>query len=68
MLLTIEDIWSLKDDNTDFTIKGVFTWGKSHRDDFVISYRVYMMTVSLPTMLTLKLNQNRKYGVYRRRQ
>ena len=65
MLLTIEDTWSLKDDNTDFTIKGVFTWEKSHRDDFVISYRVYMMTGSFPTMMTLKLNENRKHGVHR---
>ena len=31
----------------------------SHRDDFVISYRVYMMTGSFHTMVTLKLNQTK---------
>ena len=34
----------------------------SHRDDFVISYRVYSMTGSFHTMFTLKLIQNRKHG------
>ena len=31
----------------------------SHRDDFVISYRVYRMTGSFHTMFTLKLNQTK---------
>ena len=39
----------------------------SHRDDFVISYRVYTMTGSFHTMFTLKLNQNSKRGLAKMR-
>ena len=37
----------------------------SYRDDFVISYHVYMITGSFHAMFTWKLNQNRKHGVHR---
>ena len=39
----------------------------SNRDDFVILYHVYMMTGSIHTMFTWKLNQNCKHAVHSQR-